>query len=312
MGLAPRRSDRKSEFWLHPAVQALLESEPELECPREAVRRKASEIRAKAATRGWTGPPFDMEVLASLRGMPVEAAGWLTDEQDGCLVVGDPTIIYVNPSLKSHRKRFTIAHEIVHLVLPGVDLKPGKRHWTSYLFEAQSPVEQLCQVGASELLMPSSTVREMARQGRYLEVARKIGDEFDVSLEAAVRTLVDLATDGSAMVVLKKMHKPSEHRDSTQNSLPGFEPPLPQKRLRVFYSWTSRPWDDRFFPPHKSVSEDSIAYSALESPSYDKVFSATEDWSEVAGVGTCRVEATRMVSRPGSEKVLCALSELRE
>lgn len=313
MGKAPRRSDRRSEFWLHPAVQALLAAEPDLECPREAVRRKAAGIRAKAVVQGWRGPPFDMNILASLLGMRVEPADWLTGEQDGCLVIGNPTTIYVGQTLRSHRRRFTIAHEIVHTLLPGVDLKPGKRYWMSYQFEAQSPVEQLCQVGASELLMPSSDVEEvLAGEAGYLDAAGRMGSRFEVSLEAATRNLVDLSNGGSAMVVLKKMHKPAERRDPIQHCLPGLESPLPEKRLRVFYSWTSRPWEDRFFPQYKSVPESSVAYTALDSQSYHEVFSGTEDWSEVGGVATCRVQASMMRSAPGSEKVLCVVSDLRE
>lgn len=313
MGKPPRRSDRRSEFWLHPAVMALLAAEPDLECPREAVRRKVAGIRAKAVVQGWQGPPFDMKILASLLGMQVKSADWLTDEQDGCLIVGDPTTIYVSQALRSHRMRFTIAHEVVHTLLPELDLKPGKRYWTSYQFEAQSPVEQLCQVGASELLMPSAAVKEvLTGEAVHLDAAERMVSTFDVSLEAAARNLVDLSDGGAAMVVLKKMHKPSERKHSSQQTLPGLEPPLPEKRLRVFYNWTSRRWDDRFFPQYKSVPEGSVAYTALGSKSYLDVFSGIEDWSQVGGVGTCRVQATRMRSGPGSEKVLCVVSALRE
>jgi hypothetical protein len=197
----------------------------------------------------------------------------------------------------------------VHTLLPGLGPGAKEKHW-KVRFEAQSPVEQLCQVGAGELLMPTSRVLAKTTGHREsLELASDLGRLFDVSLEAAVRNLVDLSERGCAMSVLQLMHKPADRVSSEQATLPGLDLPDPEKRLRVWYSWTSRVWDDRFFPPFKSVPEDSVAYAALQNAgSGDSViFSATEDWTEVGRVGVCRLQAVGMPLLP--QTVLCLISE---
>jgi Zn-dependent peptidase ImmA (M78 family) len=310
MTVRPRRCDSRTEFLQHPVVQALLARESTTDCPRQAVRNQVSSVAAEAMAIGWDGPPFNIELLASLRGMEVRVVEWLSEDQDGCFIPGRPPVICLNQTTPQVRARYTVAHEVVHTLLPGSD-SSGQRHWT-YRFDGQSPVEQLCQVGASEFLMPTSLFREnTAGRRESIAVANELCRDFQVSLEAAVRNLVDLSTRRCAMVVLHLMNKPSELRAHTQVSLPGFEEPPPPMRLRIQYGWTSRPWDEKFLPQFKSVPQDSIAYAAADSQENGRDWlSAEEDWSDVGRLGTCRVEAVSIRSETRFRAVLCLLMSL--
>jgi Zn-dependent peptidase ImmA (M78 family) len=256
---------------------------------------------------GWRGPPFGVVRLATRQGIRVRAAD-LADDQDGCLLPGSPPTVYVNRNKPKVRARYTVAHEIVHSLLPEVPRTTGRRYWR-YRVDAQSPVEQLCQVGAAEVLMPTGQLKEFIGVRREsLRLAHEIRRHFCVSLEAAARNLTDLSQHRCAMVVLRLMNKPSEKSRIDEPTFPGFEAPAPPKRLRVFYAWTSRPWDDRFLPPFKSVPDDSIAYSAMrEGVGRREILSSEEDWAEVGGVGFCRVEAVAHYSAEADQTVLCLL-----
>jgi Zn-dependent peptidase ImmA (M78 family) len=303
----PRKADRRREFIRHPSVQALLSLDPLTNCPRQAIKHRAAQVVARARSQGWEGPPFDIEILASFQGFLVETSCALSSDQDGCIVPGKPPRIVVNEKLQRRRFRFTVAHEIVHTLFPDFDSHEGEVRWV-YAHEAQSPVEQLCQVGASELLMPTDVLRaHVEGHPASMQLARTIGDAFVVSMEAALRRLVDLEEGPSAFAVLRMMNKPAEMYADDQLSLTGLERPRAPNKLRVLYGGTSLSWDDRFLPRYKSVPEDSVCYAALEAQDPSVVHEATEEWSDVGRLGLCRVQASALSGGPNEPDVLCFL-----
>lgn len=307
MRLEPRRADRRAEFLQHPSVQALLASDSSTGCPREIMRKRASAAVSKARALGWGGPPFDMAILASLLGIRIRIVDWLVEGQDGCIIPGNSPEILLRQGMPSTRTRFTIGHELAHTLLPDFASVADSRPW-EYRVDAQSPVEQLCQVGARELLMPSRAVNKWI-DGRdaSLTLAVQFSSAFDVSLEATVRNLVDLSQQHLAFVVLQLTNKPSEVNDPRQLTFLDLEEPLPQKRLRVFYSGTSASWDNVFIPQWKSVPVGSAAYGALQGNG-GSIEAAEEEWSEVTtSFGRCRVEAVKLRS-PDDERVLCLVT----
>lgn len=282
-----RRADLRSGFAKHPVIQRILK-ESGVECAREAMRRRAFEVVVAARKSGWEGPPYDIAVLASLRGFRIDIVDWLSEGQDGFFMAGTPPTIYVNDRISRRRARFTIAHEIIHPLIPNTTVE---RFWR-YQIDSQSPIEQLCQVGASELLMPSDVFDDFTNSRPLSrELVDSVVDKFDVSIEAAVRNLVDRSTQPCAMIVLELRNKPSEVHPANQMALPGLEPPVPEKRLRAAYAWTSRAWDDVYIPPFKSIPEFSCIYEMLNSTR--PIDKAQEDWGEFASLGACSICAFR-------------------
>jgi Zn-dependent peptidase ImmA (M78 family) len=102
----------------------------------------------------------------------------------------DRNVIKLNSDASPFRKRFTLAHEIGHLVVASVASSSG----TPKCRKSKN-LERACDMIAAELLMPASKVREVVGElksssPRNLKI---LADRFGVSLQAAaVRVHNDL------------------------------------------------------------------------------------------------------------------------
>ncbi len=102
------------------------------------------------------------------------------------------------------RKRFTIAHEIGHYVLPGHGaVSPICRDsqieaWS----EGATNQEATANRFASELILPSEQIGPIVRErSASIETARYISKEFQTSLTAAALKCVEVTDDSCALVV---------------------------------------------------------------------------------------------------------------
>jgi hypothetical protein len=195
-------------------------------------------------------PPIDERMLASSVGIAdvrVVDIPWA-----GCLIPleGGP-VIQVRAGDGRRRRRFSVMHEVGHTFLPGFQLvrryrcdpSPGKRR--------QERSEVLCDIAASELLLPRKRfLSDIANASFGLDVVETLSDRYDASIEATARRLVDLWPEPALMVVLEPMTKPSER------SLTDAEP-----RLRVRYSHGSGNWP--FVPAFKSANDEGPLLQAL-------------------------------------------------
>ena len=122
-----------------------------------------------------------------IRESPLEGCdGW-------CLTVDDRSIIRINSNQTSGRKRFTLTHELAHLILgiPGV---VGESY--EDMLSSDSAEERRVNELASELLMPTSIVR--AALPNVPVVAgdlQKLAKRANVSDLAAAIRVCNLATD---------------------------------------------------------------------------------------------------------------------
>jgi hypothetical protein len=157
---------RRAAFLAHPTVRALLDADVTTSEPDVAIRRRARDLVAWARGMGWDGPPFDLELLASLCGFRVEYTP-LGARQDGWIDSWRRRIL-INAEMHELRQRFTLAHEIAHTLLPDFGLGTSSVDVDGdYEWAEQSPPEQLCQVAAAELLMPADAFREACGDRRW-------------------------------------------------------------------------------------------------------------------------------------------------
>lgn len=125
---------------------------------------------------------------------------------DGALirVVGRPRgKIAINANIREPgRKRFTLAHELGHYVLPShsrqsVTCRPAEiERWTTGMSQPELEANRF----AAALLMPKPLIMEALRPEPSLEQARRIAAECQVSLTAAAYRLVELSTYPVAVV----------------------------------------------------------------------------------------------------------------
>ena len=225
------------------------------------IRRLAAEKVAEAESIGWHGPPFCPRQLAGILGMQVVERSVLSGEAQLTPIGDDRYLIEVDPGPAAVRQNYSICHEIGHTLFP--DCAERRRHRGPIKFDE---VERLCQVAASELLMPEAAFRAASAQwGASLNGVTHLSDLFVASPEAVVRRLVVLTDEAVAAVFFSQRLKPTQRADERQMS---FLPEAgPDPKMRVLYSARSGYWPTRaHIPPHKSVPDESPVVTALASP----------------------------------------------
>lgn len=178
----------------------LLEEQTGCDTAEAAIQQLTARLLEEA---GLDEPPVDLEILASFQGIAsirscaMDSAGRLLP-QNGTLV------IEVNADHTEERRRFTIAHEIGHTLLPTYARQPIDDAATGTWPESGTRWEEeyLCDVAAAHLLMDRRQVRALLdRYVLSIEVLPMAARAFRVSLHAMARQIADLGTEPIAFVV---------------------------------------------------------------------------------------------------------------
>ncbi len=192
------------------------------------------------------------------------------------------------------RQNFSICHEVCHTLFPDGYEMIRHRNNDRERFDPDRELEQLCDIGAAEILLPDEDFRiDVGRFGFGLAAVALLRERYEASREAVIRRMVQLDRESGAAVFLEYRLKPSEEAVSRQMSLNGLAAE-PRRKLRIAYTVTSDSFGV-FLPRHKSIPESSCVYEAAMN---DHLTAATETW-EIPGLPSCRVEAMRMP--PGDE-----------
>ena len=188
--------------WTHPSVRALAEEGD----PLHVIVQRARQLIFAAMEHGWKGPPFDPLLLAEL----VKAESHPTQEVFDArarLVGGRPRIEY-NPNRPRARVRFSIAHELGHLLFE--DFAQQARHRSG---EPARPddwqLEMLCNLAAAEILMPAGAFPEFDVSTLNIDRILQLRQQFEVSMEAALLRVIRL-TEAPVIAFAAASHEPSE------------------------------------------------------------------------------------------------------
>jgi Zn-dependent peptidase ImmA (M78 family) len=213
-----------------------------------------------------TSAPVNPEILASLRGIgKIEE---IDMNEAGMLIPITKTdfIIKLRSTDNRNRKRFSCCHEIVHTFMPDFELKPQKRiDYETGNFNQKDNIEYLCDLGASELLMPSFLFKaEFNKYDFSINSLLKLSETFQTSLEATAIKMTNQNSNKYAMIIWENKHKPAESHKIVAQTLPGFEDCKPKPKLRI---QTGFGFDNEtYIPKHKSLEEDQ----GLIQKSFDK------------------------------------------
>jgi hypothetical protein len=152
-------------------------------------------------------PPTNLHVAASYQHIKLieeaelDWAGMLTPSPDGSFT------ITVRGSDRSHRKNFTIGHEITHTFLPGYTVV---RHRCGGAAAALGSVrdrrlEALADVGAAELLLPRRYLGPIFADTPFrMSAIRRVADAHHASLDATLRQLLHLTARDGIFVDLRR------------------------------------------------------------------------------------------------------------
>ena len=260
-----------------PDILSLISATGELRDPRSTVVTMARQLAARYREYGGDrkDPWERIRILASLAGLevePMDVTNRQRDDRDAVLIPtqnGRGKVLY-NPGRPQPRVIFSIGHEITHTFFP--NSSQGARFRT--LCDPSSPeaneLERLCDLGASELLMPEDDFRRAVGREYVLERLPKLCDRFGTSYET---TLFRLATAHPHIAVAGlaryRAKKGQEQREVAQEALlfgrtiPSRITPEPRYRRQSFFQ-SAAAGRRSFIPWNKSFSEDSCLYRAGE------------------------------------------------
>lgn len=148
-------------------------------------------------------PPTNLHIAASyqqikdIQNADLDCAGMLTPSPDGSFT------IMVRASDRSHRKNFTIGHEISHTFLPGYTVVQRRCGTTdrSTPSTISRRLESLADVGAAELLLPRRYLTPLFADTPFSMTALKgVADTHHASLDATLRQFLHL-TDRQGIVL---------------------------------------------------------------------------------------------------------------
>jgi len=135
---------------------------------------------------GQAKPPFDPYAIAA--GMGVELRHIKDRKWSGAVrFSGDRAVIWLNDTEARRRKRFTLAHELGHLMLHGAD---GEGLYRDASFSGTAE-ERAANEFAAELIMPAAMLRRGAALVGF--DMNRLARLFDVSEEALQVRLAILA-----------------------------------------------------------------------------------------------------------------------
>lgn len=287
-------------------VQLLMRQYPGAASPEDAMRRAARGLVSWARDMGWIGPPFRLELLASLLGIKIRPGGREL-LQDALIqpIAGERFEIVYRPDGPETRRNFSIGHEISHTFFPdcaNAIRYRGPRHKC----DPEQYVEELCDLGASELLLPTPEFDDdVLAVGVSIAGIEKLRQRYLASYEAVAIRMLKITSYPCAAAFLTRRLKPLELRQPT---LPGMTDPQP--RMRVDFMVCSPSFGSRRMPKHKSIPDDSCVYTSVDSGrgSLDCISEGREHWATGKGSRlSCRIEATALPSNDAGEARALAL-----
>lgn len=143
-------------------------------------------LRAREA--GWEGPPFNPIKIAEMLGAKIFANASVSDAR--LLDSPNGPVVEYNPQQPRERMRFSIAHEVAHMLFPDWRDEIRNRGGSSSADEWQ--LEMLCNIAASEFVLPIGSLPQGIETAAIEDLMRE-RRRFDVSAEAFLIRFVKAA-----------------------------------------------------------------------------------------------------------------------
>jgi Zn-dependent peptidase ImmA (M78 family) len=168
----------------------------------EKVKKTPDEVALELLEEsGISEPPVNLEKICKHLRISLEESDKI--DFDGCIMrekKKDFTLVLVNKNITDGRRRFTIAHEIGHLVLE--HLTEIKKFNCGENGLVKNEKEREADSFASRLLMPEKWIKGILEEGIYgMETINTIASLFQVSQTAAAIRLAEISDKRCAVIM---------------------------------------------------------------------------------------------------------------
>jgi hypothetical protein len=200
--------------------------------------------------------------------------------------------IFYNPLRPRRRVAFSIAHEISHTFFPNTITGARFRDLTAADSREANELERLCDLAASELLMPIDEFQREVRGFSSLTRTEELAEKFGSSFEATVFRLATAHPDVAIAGLLRYRRRMDEERKlagSIQESLfndlkdASCELPSPKYRRQSFFASASCR-DEHTIRWNKSFVPESCVYLAAKSNGVCSAVEALPNMSRQEGL----------------------------
>ncbi len=195
------------DYWTHTSVLGLAKGSD----PIEVIVAQARRLVLSAMESGWTGPPFDPFTLAEHLGIPVLPRD---DIKDARMVPASHSPYFrieYNPNRPIARIRYSIAHEIAHSLFPDCRERVRHRVAREKMQGDEWQLEMLCNIAASELLMPVGSFPELAEQSLSIDNLVGLRTRYGVSVEALLLRFARLTDLPCFVFAVSRREDESDH-----------------------------------------------------------------------------------------------------
>lgn len=190
--------------WTNTSAQALAKGANPVDVIQDAARKLV--LRAKE--NGWSGPPFNPVFIAEMLNVRIVANSNISDAR--LFETERGPVIEFNPKQPRERVRFSISHEIAHLLFPDWSEQVRNRGGNERATDNWQ-LEMLCNLAASEFVLPIGALSDLSPIPAIEELMEK-RREYDVSVEAFLIRLAKISVQPIGVFVASPRHSESDQR----------------------------------------------------------------------------------------------------
>lgn len=218
-----------------PDLVALIRASGGLLDPRSIILTQARKLNQLYRSFDSSDAPFErLKHIASLCGLdvlPMNLDRRVKERRDAVIFLngnarGKKGQIFYNPDRPTGRVHFSIAHEITHTFVPPTSGGARFREMLDVESREANELERLCDLGASEILMPIEDFRKEAKDLWSIAKVPDLMNQFGSSFEATTFRLASAHQGVAAAGLLKFRRRKEEER-----ALQCHEAALKQERL---------------------------------------------------------------------------------
>lgn len=158
-----------------------------------------------------TDGPVPVEELAKKMGISISHQNLLRDIEATSNTKGGSPEIIIEPDMHELRARFTIAHEIAHLLVDS----SVENNLTNINISASSSgeMEYFCHEFAAKLLLPDEAIRPVSDWEKFtIRRVAKLGRELGVAVEPTLRRVLEVARGDGGLLLFDRIDGVNDER----------------------------------------------------------------------------------------------------